>query len=212
MTDAVIAHADNSEPTAFTQKELGWLPWLEPLPETGFTERHRAALVDAARIKSAYFRLLARDPDILAARTRTDKDIFYNPDDGLPRAERELAAAADVPRQRLHLSAPRCMPASPPPTRSAGDVQRLLDEGVGADIDPRWNAVIAASVALTATPARHWAPNIAALRDVGLDDARHRRPDRRRSLLQLGQPADGRAAGWRSRGIARSSRRRALRA
>ena len=58
------------------------------------TERHMASLVDAARVKSPYFRLLARDPDALEARTRTDKDIFYNPDAGLPRAERELAAAA----------------------------------------------------------------------------------------------------------------------
>ena len=31
MTDTVITHPDNKEPTAFTQKELGWLPWLEPL-------------------------------------------------------------------------------------------------------------------------------------------------------------------------------------
>ena len=38
--------------------------------------------------------LLARDPEILEARTKTDKDIFYNPAAGLPRAERELAAAA----------------------------------------------------------------------------------------------------------------------
>jgi uncharacterized peroxidase-related enzyme len=51
-------------------------------------------LVDASRAKSPYFRLLARDPDILGARTRTDKDIFYNPEAGLPRAERELSAAA----------------------------------------------------------------------------------------------------------------------
>ena len=53
-----------------------------------------AGLVDAARAKSPYFRLLARDPEVLEARTRTDKDIFYNPEAGLPRAERELAAAA----------------------------------------------------------------------------------------------------------------------
>ena len=31
-------------------------------------------------------------------------------------------------------------------------MQRLLDEGVGVDIDARWNAIIAASVALCATP------------------------------------------------------------
>src|SRR5215218_1718132 len=94
MTDTVITHDDNNEPTAFTQKELEWLPWLEPLAEGDFTERHREALVDASRIKSPYFRLLARDPDILESRTRTDKDIFYNVADGLPRAERKLAAAA----------------------------------------------------------------------------------------------------------------------
>src|SRR4029453_10829960 len=65
MPHTVIPHADNKEPTAFTQKELGWLPWLDPLAEGDFTERHRTALVDATRIKSPYFRLLARAPDIL---------------------------------------------------------------------------------------------------------------------------------------------------
>jgi hypothetical protein len=33
---------------------------------------------------------MPRDPGILGARTRADKDIFYNPEAGLPRAEREL--------------------------------------------------------------------------------------------------------------------------
>jgi hypothetical protein len=96
MTDAVITHADNKEPTSFTQKEIGWLPWLEPLPESDFTERHRTALVDPARIKSPYFRLLARDPDILEARTKTDKDIFYNVADGLP----QLGQSADAVARR----------------------------------------------------------------------------------------------------------------
>ena len=73
-------------PTAFTRAQLDWLPWLEPLAADEMTERHMASLVDAARVKSAYFRLLARDPDALEARTRTDKDIFYNADAGLPRA------------------------------------------------------------------------------------------------------------------------------
>src|SRR5206468_1879557 len=81
-------------PTAFTRAQLDWLPWLEPLAVEAMSARHMASLVDAARVKSPYFRLLARDPDALEARTRTDKDIFYNADAGLPRAERELAAAA----------------------------------------------------------------------------------------------------------------------
>jgi 8-oxo-dGTP pyrophosphatase MutT (NUDIX family) len=50
------------------------------------------------------------------------------------------------------------------------DVQRLLDEGVGADLGARWNAIVAASVALTSTPIAFDATHVAALRDVGLDD------------------------------------------
>ena len=94
MTEKTLSHPENREPTAFTQEELGWLPWLEPFPAEQLTERHWAGLVDASRAKSPYFLLLARDPDILQARTKTDKDIFYNTSNGLPRAERELAATA----------------------------------------------------------------------------------------------------------------------
>lgn len=80
---------------SFTQEELGWLPWLEPLFTEELTERHWAGLVDASRAKSPYFLLLARGPEVLEARTKTEKDIFYNTSSGLPRAEREL-------RQRRH--------------------------------------------------------------------------------------------------------------
>src|SRR5262245_4251936 len=171
MTDAVITHADNKAPTAFTQKELGWLPWLDPLAEGDFTQRHREALVDPARIKSPYFRLLARDPDILEARTRTDKDIFYNVADGLPRAERELAAAAASRVNGCIYCASVHARFATTYSKRGEDVQRLLDEGVGARLDPRWDAVIAATAALTATPPTFDGTHIAALRAAGLDDA-----------------------------------------
>ena len=171
MPDTVITHPENKEPTAFTQKELGWLPWLEPLAESDFTERHRAALVDPARIKSAYFRLLARDPDALEARTKTDKDIFYNVADGLPRAERELAAAATSRVNGCIYCASVHSRFATTYSKRGEDVQRLLDDGVGIQIDPRWDAVIAASAALTATPPSFDGTHIAALRAAGLDDA-----------------------------------------
>src|SRR5262245_18282206 len=94
MADAVLLPPDHTAPVAFTRAQLDWLPWLEPLAVEALTDRHVQSFVDAARAKSPYFRLLARDLDALEALTRTDKDIFYNPYDGLPRAERELAAAA----------------------------------------------------------------------------------------------------------------------
>ncbi len=159
-----------SHPTNFTQDQLDWLPWLPPLPAEDLTPRHWDGLVDPARAKSAYFMLLARDPDILGARTRTDKDIFYNPNAGLPRAERELAAAATSRLNGcIYCASVHARFASHFSKRSA-DVDQLLAEGVEVDLDPRWNAVVAASVALTETPTGFGVADIAALRTVGLDD------------------------------------------
>ena len=93
-TSVLLSHPDNSEPNVFTQDELGWLPALAPLAIDELTDRHYEGLTEKGRAQSPYFRLLARDPEVLGARTRTDKDIFYNSDGGLPRAERELAATA----------------------------------------------------------------------------------------------------------------------
>jgi alkylhydroperoxidase domain protein len=170
MTEKTLSHPDNREPTAFTQEELGWVPWLEPFPADQLTERHWAGLVDASRAKSPYFLLLARDPDILQARTKTDKDIFYNTSNGLPRAERELAATATSRSNGCIFCASVHSRFATQYSKRGPDVQRLLDEGVEADIDGRWNAVIEASVALTDTPIAFGDRQIEALREAGLDD------------------------------------------
>lgn len=169
-TESTLTHPHNTHPTVFTQAQLEWLPWLEPLPEAELTERHFAGLVDASRAKSPYFRLLARDPDILGARTRTDKDIFYNPEAGLPRAERELsAAAASRYNGCIYCASVHARFASHFSQRT-DDVQRLLDGGVKADLGERWNAIVAASVALSATPSAFGPAHIEQLRAQGLDD------------------------------------------
>ena len=172
VSTALIAHPDNQQPLAFTQAQLEWLPWIAPLPEEDFSPRHQAGLVDAARIKSPYFRLLARDPDTLAARTRTDKDIFYNPEAGLPRAERELAAAATSRHNGcIYCASVHARFASHFSKRS-DDVQRLLDQGTDADLgDERWNAIAQASVALSDTPPAFGQSHVLRLRAAGLDDA-----------------------------------------
>ena len=170
MTDIVLRPGGDTAPSAFTRDHLDWLPWLEPITEVGLSERQRASLVDAGRASSPYFRLLARDPDVLEARTLTDKDIFYNTDAGLPRAERELAAAA---ASRLN----GCIYCASVHARFAAfyskreaDVQGLLDEGGGADLGERWNAIVAASLALSATPIAFGPEHVAQLRQAGLDD------------------------------------------
>ena len=170
MAESVLAYPDHREPGEFTQAELDWLPWLEPLPAAELTERHWAGLVDAARAKSPYFMLLARDPDILGARTKTDKDIFYNTKGGLPRAERELAAAAASRFNGCIYCASVHARFATHHSKRGTDIDRLLHQGVTADLGEVWNAVVAAAVALSATPVAFGAEHIARLRAAGLDD------------------------------------------
>jgi alkylhydroperoxidase domain protein len=170
MPDAIVEPPPHISPVVFTRALLDWLPWLEPLAVEALTERHMAALVDAARAKSAYFRLLARDPDALRARTLTDKDIFYNPDAGLPRAERELAAAATSRFNGCIYCASVHSRFAATYAKREDDVQRLLDEGVRTELGERWNAIVAAAVALSATPIMFGTEHVERLRDAGLDE------------------------------------------
>jgi alkylhydroperoxidase domain protein len=171
VTETIITHPDNQEPTEFTLAMLDWLPWLAPPEEASLIERQRTSLVDPARSRSAYFRLLASDPDILEARTRTDKDIFYNTATGLPRAEREVAAAATSRHNGCIYCASVHARHAVTYSKRVEDVQRLLDVGVKADLGERWNAIVAAAVALTASPIAFDTSHVTRLRAAGLDDA-----------------------------------------
>jgi AhpD family alkylhydroperoxidase len=88
--------------------------------------------VGPARVKSPYFRLLARDPDILGACTKTDKDVFYNPTAGRPQAERELSVTTT---SRYN----GCIYCASVHARFAPHFSKR-----GADVDRCWNAIIAA--------------------------------------------------------------------
>ncbi|MEV7800614.1 alkylhydroperoxidase domain protein [Microbacterium foliorum] len=165
-----LLHDDAPHPEAFTRAEVGWTPHLPPLAEEELTERHYDGLVDASRAKNDYFRLLARDPEVLRARTLVDKDIFYNAAEGLPRAERELSATAASRRNGCVFCASVHARFAAHHSKRADDVDRLLDEGADADLGERWNAVVAASVALTDTPSAFGTDEIARLRAAGLDD------------------------------------------
>lgn len=168
----ITDYPELDRPDGFTQQGLGWVPWLVPVPEAELTDRQREALIEPSRAKSPYFRLLARDPDALQARTLTDLDIFQNLDGGVGRAERELAATATSRRNGCVYCASVHAAAA---TRESGrrdDVQRLLDEGTDADLgDEQWNAIVAAAVALTQTPSAFGTAEIERLRSAGFDDA-----------------------------------------
>ena len=170
MPEQVIRHSFE-RPNVFTQAQLGWEAWLEPLPVDDLTERHYAGLVDKGRANSPYFRLLVRDPDILGARTRTDNDIIYNEKGGLTRAQRELSAAAASRTNGCLFCASVHSRFASQKSKRPDDVQRLLDDGTSVQQDdPQWRATIDASVALTRTPSEFTAENVRQLRDAGLDD------------------------------------------
>ena len=166
----LLEHPHNEPPLAFTQEKVGWIPWLEPLPQEELTEVHLEALVDKVRAKNEYFRLLVRDPEILRTRTKTDKDIFYNTAEGLPRAERELAATATSRANGCIFCASVHSRFASHFSKQPENVQRLLDDGIRAPQDDRWRAIIDASVALTGTPSTLDAVHLTALRSAGLDE------------------------------------------
>lgn len=175
--ELITSYPELNRPHAFTQESLGWVPWLSPVPESDLTAEQREALIDPQRAKMPYFRLLARDPQALHARTLTDLDIFFNVTDGIGRAERELAATAASRHNgcvfcaSVHSAAATRESAGGDGTDRGDAVQRLLDDGVGADLGhPVWNAVVRASVSLTNTPLAFGEPDVAALRAVGLGD------------------------------------------
>ena len=114
--------------------------------------------------------ILARDPDTLQARTRADWDIFRNPDAGAPRAERELAAAAASRANGCIYCASVHARLAATYSKREAEIDRLLEEGIGADLGERWNAIVAASVALTATPSAFGPEHVDRLRRAGLDD------------------------------------------
>lgn len=166
----VDQHDEIVRPWAFTRANLGWVPWLEPSDADELTDRQVEALVQPQRTGSPYFRLLADDPDILEARTRADLEIFHAKG-GLPRAERELAAAAVSRHNGCVFCASVHARFAAHYSKREADVDLLLADGVDAPLGERWNAIVAASVALTDTPVAFGPEHVDRLREAGLDDA-----------------------------------------
>lgn len=170
MSEQLAPQRDVNVPEEFTQEILGWVSWLEPVAEADLTEEQYEAMIQRGRAKQEYFRLLAHDPAVLLHRTRADFDIFFNKAAGLPRADREIAAAA---ASRLN----GCVYCASVHARFAShhakrtdDVQRLLDDGVSARTDARWDAIVDATVELTRTPSAFDESTVDALAEAGLGD------------------------------------------
>jgi len=160
-------------PTAFTRDELGWESWLTPRAAATLSAAETEQLSKAGHLQSDYFMLLARDTPVLHHRTRTDHGIFYS-HGGLPRAERELAAAVTSKVNGcIYCASVHARKAA----QLSGDVaalDALLAVAPGGDLatgqSPRWQAQIRFAAQLAATPTRLTRAELQALRDTGLTD------------------------------------------
>lgn len=170
--DAPLTASGNTAVTAFTQRELGWEPWLAAKPLAAFSADEQATLAKFGHSDSDYFRLLARNLPLLEQRTLTDKGIFYTAG-GLPRAERELAATVvSKVNGCIYCASVHARKASQL-AKQDDAIQKLLNVAPGAVLShgqsPRWQALIAFAAALSVTPARLTQQHIDAVRDQGLD-------------------------------------------
>jgi alkylhydroperoxidase domain protein len=160
-------------PTAFTQAELGWEPWIASKPLQDFTAEQQEILARFGHTDSDYFRLLGRNLPVLEQRTLTDKGIFFT-SGGLPRKDRELAAAvASKINGCIYCASVHARKAAQL-SKDPDAVQRLLDTSPGDILsvgqDARWQAEIDFAAALSATPATANEKQIQSLRDLGLSD------------------------------------------
>ncbi len=173
-----------TRPDAFTREQLQWEPWVAAPAEDELTEAQRDSFASKASTNSVYFRMLSLTPGITTARSALDNAIFL-PRDGLPKAERELAAAATskvndciycasvharkaagFSKREDAVDALLAAPLERDPDWTAADLTPL-----GAGQDERWAALIAAAAELSRPRPALAAHHVSALREQGLDEA-----------------------------------------
>lgn len=168
-------------PAAFTREQLQWEPWIPVRAEEELTAEQRESFAAKATTNSVYFRMLSLTPALTAARSALDNAIFL-PRDGLPKAERELAAAAaSKVNDCIYCASVHARKAAALAKR-AEDVDALLAaaldrdaDWIAADLAPlaagqhaRWAALVTAAAELSRP--RPSAPALAPLRAQGLTD------------------------------------------
>ena len=155
----------------FTTEVLGWKAWLETVDLASASPAQLAALEEMSpqAKQSAYFLLLAHQPDMLLQRSIAFNAIMFAPG-GMPRAERELGATvesrlngcvycASVHAQRFEQLAKR------------NDViAQLFEDPLSAGTTPREQAIVKFSAELALRPDALSAQHIRALREVGLTE------------------------------------------
>ena len=155
----------------FTNEVLGWKAWLQTVDLASATPEQIAALEEMSpqAKQSAYFLLLAHQPEMLLQRSVAFNAIMFAPG-GMPRAERELGATvesrlngcvycASVHAQRFEQLA-----------RRSDVIEQLFEEPLTAGTTPRERAIVAFSAELALRPETLSARHVEPLREAGLGE------------------------------------------
>lgn len=161
-------------PTAFTQDQLGWESWLSARAADTLSEDEAAAMKKMGQLNSEYFLLLAHQSKILELRTLIDRGVFYTAD-GLPRWEREYAAAVvSKVNGCIYCASVHARKASHLAKDRKADIDRLLATSTGdilaKDFDERLLAITDLSASLSTTPISADPEQINTLRKLGFSE------------------------------------------
>jgi uncharacterized peroxidase-related enzyme len=155
----------------FTLEALDWDSWLETVDVAQATPEQIAVLEKSLPTAktSPYYLLLVHDVAALGQRSPLFNAVMYGPR-GLPRAERELATVAVSNINGCAYCASVHARRFAELTKQPGIMQRLFDEGLDTELDPRRRAIVDFAAKLTRAPQRMTAADLAPLRAVGLSD------------------------------------------
>lgn len=155
----------------FTKKVPHWQPRVKPVDLKDATPEQLDALeVTPSNTKvSDYVLVLAHDAETLKVRSPLFNAIMYTKG-GLSRAERELGAiGASMVNRCIYCAAVHA--ARHVQIEKSDDVtDKIFAMGASADLDPRNKAIFQFAIALSQAPGSAGPKEIAALRDVGLDE------------------------------------------
>ncbi len=158
-------------PITWTHDFLDWTPWVETVDETGISPAERSE-IDAVlgnRAGSTYYETLANDLESVRTRTNLFSNIFEGTD-GMPRADRELAATATSRVNGCVYCASVHARLFSNLSKKRPLMQRLLDNGVETNLPDRERAVVDLSVKLTVDPEDVSGDDFNALRSEGFGD------------------------------------------
>jgi len=157
--------------TSFTIDPVDWVAWLETVDLATATPEQIAVLEESTPTAktSPYYLLLVHDVDALRERSRLFNAVMYGPR-GLARADRELASVAVSRVNGCVYCAAVHAQRYAQLTKQPEVIQRILDEGVTTELEPRARAIVDYSVKLTETPNQTTAADLAPLRAAGLTD------------------------------------------